>query len=456
MARILVVDDEADILKVISAMLSEAHHEAVTCTSGDEALQLFREEKMDLVLSDIRMAPMNGMELLRQLKKIKPEVPVIMMTAYGSVENAVAAMKEGAYHYLIKPVKLDELELLLHRALNHCQLLQENKELKAELEKKYHFKNIVGNCDTMQQIYRMIEKISRTDSTVLLTGESGTGKELVARALHYNSMRKDRPFVTINCAALPETLLESELFGHVKGSFTGAISTKEGLFSIADGGTVFLDEVSATSPAIQSKLLRALQEKEIKKVGDTRTQKVDVRIIAATNLSLEEEVKKKNFREDLFYRLSVIPIELPPLRKRKDDIPLLLKHFLEKSAQSQNRPVPQVNEEIMQRLLAYSWPGNIRELENVIERMVTLSDKEILTLDDLPPHISNQMAAYVSSSSKTPLQNYNLKKILEQKELEHIAQVLEEVEWDKRKAAELLNVDLATLYRKIEKLGLKR
>lgn len=456
MAHILVVDDEPNILKVLSAMLAEGAHEVATTVSAEQALEMFRDEKFDLVLSDIRMEPMDGIELLKRLKKINPDRPVIMMTAYGSIDNAVQAMKEGAYHYLIKPVQIDELNLLIHRALNHSQLLNENRQLKTELEQKYHFKNIVGNCEAMQRVYRLIEKISRTDSTVLLTGDSGTGKELVARALHYNSLRKDRPFVAINCATLPESLLESELFGHVKGAFTGAVTQKEGLFSIADGGTIFLDEVSATSPAIQSKLLRVLQEKEIKKVGDTRTTKVDVRIITATNLSLEEEVKKKNFREDLFYRLSVIPIDLPPLRQRTEDIPLLVKHFLEKTAQAHQSAASHVDERVLERLIAYPWPGNIRELENVIERMVTLADKETLTLEDLPPHIRNSHGMIPGAPPKATLGETNLKKVMEQRELEHIAQVMDEVHWDKKIAAQLLEVDLATLYRKLEKLGLKR
>lgn len=456
MARILVLDDEPDILKVLSSMLEEGNHEVLTSTSGEEALQLFRDNSVDLVLSDMRMEPMGGMEFIKKVKKIKPEVPVIMMTAYGSIENAVAAMREGAYHYLIKPVKLDELEMLIHRALNHAKILHENRDLKSQLEQKFHYKNIVGNCEVMQHIYRMIEKISPTDSTVLLTGESGTGKELAARALHYNSLRKDRPFVAINCAALPESLLESELFGHVKGAFTGAVQNKEGLFSTAEGGTVFLDEVSATSPAIQSKLLRVLQEKELKKVGDTRTQKVDVRIIAATNLSLEEEVKKKNFREDLFYRLSVIPIPLPPLRERKEDIPLLVRHFLEKNSLKEKHKELKIDSATMEKLIGYSWPGNVRELENVIERMVTLADKETLSLDDLPPHVQNSFLATSVAAGASPLQEMNLKKVIEFRELEHITQVLEQVRWDKKKAAQLLDVDLATLYRKMEKLGIKR
>jgi len=291
---------------------------------------------------------------------------------------------------------------------------------------------------------------------VLITGESGTGKELVARALHYNSLRKERAFVAINCATLPEPLLESELFGHVKGAFTGAVAQKEGLFSVANGGTVFLDEVSATSPAIQSKLLRVLQEKEIKKVGDTRTQKVDVRIIAATNVSLEEEVKKKNFREDLFYRLSVIPMELPPLRCRKEDIPLLIKHFLAKSSQASRQKVEGVDEAVLERMLAYDWPGNIRELENVIERMVTLADKTVLSLQDVPSHMCGLTDNSGNSHSALPLKEGNLKRVLEQREKEHIAAVLGEVQWDKKRAAQLLDVDLATLYRKIEKWGLKQ
>lgn len=455
MSRILVVDDEEDLLKMLTVMLSEESYIPVTATSAEKALELLHEENFDLILSDIRMEGMSGIELLKRVKKLDPDLPIIMMTAYGSIEDAVSAMKAGAYYYLIKPVKMDELLLLIQRALGHRKILNENRELRSELEEKFHFKNIVGNGEKMQQVYRLIEKISRTDSTALLTGESGTGKELVARALHYNSLRKNRSFVAISCAALPETLLESELFGHVKGAFTGAIQQKEGLFSVADGGTVFLDEISASSPTIQTKLLRVLQEKEIKKVGNTRTEKVNVRIIAATNLSLEEEVKKKNFREDLYYRISVIPIDLPPLRDRKEDIPLLVKHFLEKVSSKQEGKTFTLEDSVLEALMRYNWPGNIRELENVIERMVTLSDSEVIADRELPPQISQMESPLEEPTSDTIPQECSLKKVVESKEAQHIHRILDHVHGDKKKASELLDIDLATLYRKIEKLGLK-
>lgn len=455
--RILIVDDEEDLLKTLSMMLSEENYTVKTSDSAEKALDQLKDDGFDLILSDIRMEPVGGMELLKRVKAIDPEVPMIMMTAYGSVENAVTAMKEGAYDYLIKPVKMDELNLLIKRALKHRDIVHENRELRSELEQKYHYKNIIGSSGEMQHIFRLIEKISKTDSTVLLTGESGTGKELVAKALHYDSLRKDRSFVAVNCAALPENLLESELFGHVKGAFTGAVSQKEGLFSVAGGGTIFLDEISATSAAIQSKLLRVLQEKEIKKVGDTRTEKVDVRIIAATNISLEEEVKKKNFREDLYYRLSVIPIEIPPLRSRKEDIPLLVKHFLKKLSSQGDVKVTDVDEETMRGLIQYDWPGNIRELENVMERMVTLAEGPIIQAKDLPPQILN---AKFSLTGEGPAADNledgtSLKRVVERKEAQHIHRILEKANGDKKKAAEMLEIDLATLYRKLDKLGLK-
>lgn len=456
MAKILLVDDEESLLKVVTKMLQEEEHQVTTADSAESALQIFYENEFDLMLTDMRMKAMSGMDLLCKVKELNPEMPVIMMTAFGSVEDAVKAMSKGAYHYLIKPVKMDELNILVQRALSLRHILTENKQLKDQLEERHHFKNIIGDGEKMKHLYHLIEKISQTDSTVLLTGESGTGKELVAKALHYHSLRKKGQFVAINCAALPEPLLESELFGHVKGAFTGAVQQKEGLFSVASGGSIFLDEVSSTSPAIQSKLLRVLQEKEIKKVGGTKTEKVNVRIIAATNVSLEEEVQKKNFREDLFYRLSVIPLELPPLRDRKEDIPILLEHFLKKFTQKGASKMFKVEDSAMEAFMHYDWPGNIRELENIIERMVTLTEGESISFEDLPLNIRNWQSSIQYEGESLLGDEMSLKRIIERKEAEHIQVVLNQVKGDKKHAAEVLKIDLATLYRKLDRLGLKR
>ncbi len=455
MAKILVVDDELSILKIVKEMLRDQHHEIETASSAEEALSLFYEQSFDLVLSDVRMKEMSGMELLNKVKAIDKDLPMIMMTAYGSVEDAVRAMKKGAFHYLIKPVKMDELNVLIQRALAHRKIVNENKELKTALEDRHRFKNIIGNSDRMEHVYHLVEKISKTDSTVLLTGESGTGKELIAKALHYNSLRKNNRFVAINCAALPESLLESELFGHVKGAFTGAVQEKDGLFSVASGGTIFLDEISSTTPAIQTKLLRVLQEKEIKRVGGTDIEKVNVRIIAATNVVLEQEVQNKNFREDLFYRLSVIPIELPPLRERKEDIPLLLEHFLSRLTQQRERKMLKIENDALECLMQYNWPGNIRELENIIERVVTLTENDSIKAEDIPSNIryGDPTTLSVLESASDDL---SLKSVIEKKEAEYIQHLLEKHHGDKKQVAEVLKIDLATLYRKLDKLGLKK
>jgi DNA-binding NtrC family response regulator len=392
------------------------------------------------------MTPIDGLQVLQEAKKLDNDIVVIMITAFGSIDTAVEAMKNGAYDYVIKPFQMDEIRMTLRRALAHRNLVKENFSLKRELAGLYRFENIVGASEVMQKLFRKMEKLADTDSTVLIYGESGTGKELVARALHYNSARKDKPFVAVSCGTLPETLLESELFGHVKGSFTGAIAHKEGLFKAADGGSIFLDEVGSTSPAIQSSLLRVLQEMEIRPVGATKNIKVDVRVIAASNERLEDKIKQGTFREDLYYRLSVIPLDLPPLRERRDDIPLLVDHFMRRALAKRGSTIDvKMSSEVLDMLTSYDWPGNVRELENAIERIVALSDGGLIQLDQLPEKI------LVPQEIREVTQTKNLKAFVHEKEWAHIQRMLRETGGDKKKAARLLGIDLVTLYRKIDR-----
>lgn len=440
MTKILVVDDEVSLLEVIQAGLDKEGYEVLTTSSPAEGLRLIREDHIDAVITDLKMEPIDGIQLLQEAKGHDRDIVVILITAFGSVESAVEAMKKGAYDYVIKPFQMDEIRMALRRALTHRGLMKENVTLKRELADIYRFQNIVGTSEAMQKIFRKMEKVADTDSTVLIYGESGTGKELVARALHYNSSRRDKPFVAVSCSALPESLLESELFGHVKGSFTGAIANKDGLFKAADGGTIFLDEVGATSHAIQASLLRVLQEREVKPVGATKNIKVDVRVIAASNERLEEKIKQGTFREDLYYRLSVIPLDLPSLRERREDVPMLAEHFMRRAlAKSENAVEVKVGGEVLDMLMGYDWPGNVRELENVIERIVALSDGGTV----LPEHLPEKIV----EATKTR----NLKEFVHEKEKTHIQKILRETGGDKKKASRILGIDLATLYRKIDR-----
>ena len=441
MATVLIVDDEQHLLEVLQAAIAREGHDVLTTTKPNEAIRILRDNRIDAVITDLKMTPVDGIQVLKEAKKLDRDIAVIMITAFASIETAVEAMKEGAYDYIIKPFKLDEMRITLKRALAHRSLVKENISLRRELDGIYRFENIIGTSEVIQEVFRTIEKIADTNCTVLIYGESGTGKELVARALHYNSLRKDKPFITVSCGAIPETLLESELFGHVKGSFTGAIAHKDGLFKAADGGTIFLDEVGTTSPAIQASLLRVLQEREIKPVGSTRNIKVNVRVVAASNERLEDKVKDGSFREDLYYRLSVIPIEVPPLRDRRDDIQLLAEHFLRRSLKRQgNNMELRLSSEALDLLIGYDWPGNVRELENVIERVVTLSDGG----DILSEHLPQKILDIQTSTS--------LRDIVKRKEKAHIDKILKETGGDKKKAAKLLGIDLVTLYRKIDRL----
>ncbi len=436
--HLLIVDDDPVTLDLLKEVLSKEGYQVTGALGGEEAIARGMDNLFDIVITDVRMGDRDGMEVLRSFKKVAPETTVIMITAFGSIETAIEAIREGAFDYVSKPFKLDEIKLTVHRALEQRRLLEENKFYRQELLTKYKFKNVIGQTPPMVQVYKTIARVANSKSTVLLFGESGTGKELVARSIHYNSPRNDRPFIPVDCASLVENLLETELFGHVRGAFTGALHAKRGLFEEADGGTLFLDEVSNLNLSMQTKLLRFLQEHEIKRVGGTESLKVDVRVIAATNHLLEPLVKEGRFREDLFYRLNVVSITLPPLRERKEDIPLLANHFLQKFSEENHKTISHISPEALQVLTEYSWPGNVRELENSIERAVILTAHPIILPEDLPQKVMETIP------EKKPL---SLKDV----EKSHVLKVLQETKGNKKKAAEILGIDRTTLYRILEK-----
>jgi two-component system NtrC family response regulator len=400
METILIVDDEKNYLLVLEALLVDAGYEVITSDNTTEALEITMSHDLDLVITDMRMPGPDGMEFLAQLRSRQPDPPVIMMTAYATVEKAVEAMKRGAFDYITKPFKNEELILTIRKAIEMHRLKQENRLLSLDLQERYQFGNIVGKSKIMRQVYEIIEKVAQTRASVLITGESGTGKELIARAIHFNSSRRDKPFISVNCSALSETLLESELFGHERGAFTGAVTQRKGRFELAHGGTLFLDEVGDMSPALQVKLLRVLQEMKFERVGGTTTLQVDARLVTASNRELEREVELGRFREDLYYRLKVVHIKVPPLRERRDDIPLLVHHFLEKAAKANAIPVKSVSHEALKYLYQYDWIGNVRELENVIERAVILCDGDDVRPQDLPEELFQQRLPGISKETR--------------------------------------------------------
>ena len=448
--NILIADDDMGICHVISSILSENIYNVKAVSNGFEAKELLASQEFDLLVSDIVMPGLSGIELLDKAKKMNPEIPVILLTGQASLDLAIDAVNKGADHFIRKPFKNDELRMAVKKALEFQAIKKENSSLRRELTGNHEFSNIIGKSQAIQQVFKMVEKVSPTDSTVLIQGESGTGKELIAKAIHYNSMRSERPFVEINCGALPENLLESELFGHVKGAFTGAIRDKEGLFITARAGTIFLDEIGETSSTIQVKLLRALQEKEIIPVGSTKPIQVLARVVAATNSDLRTLMKNGKFRSDLYYRLNVFPISIPPLRERKDDIPLLTDFFLEKSCSKQNCKTKTATTDVQQYLKSYSWPGNVRELENIIERAVILEDDAEITLDDISEEIlsENNQSAILELNKDYPTLN-----TLERR---YILDVLTNNNWKRNAASEVLGIDTSTLYRKIKKYKLNR
>ena len=394
METILIVDDEKNYLVVLEDLLGPEGYEILTTDNAPDALRQIREADLDLVITDMKMPKMNGMELLEETKSIKPDLPVIIMTAYGTIELAVEAMKKHAYDYITKPFQNEQLKLTVKKALENYRLIKENRLLNEALSDRFKYGNIIGKSKPMLNIYRLIEKVAQSKASVLITGPSGTGKELIAKAIHYGSPRKDRPFVSINCGALTETLLESELFGHEKGAFTGAIAMKKGRFELANEGTLFLDEVSEMPPSLQVKLLRVLQEMEFERVGGTKTIKVDVRILSASNRNIKDDVTEGTFREDLFFRLNVIHVEVPPLYERTDDIPLLVKHFIEKYRDDEGKNKVELSPEAWKALYSYSWPGNVRELENIIERAAVLNSGDMITLEDFPEELTGAQAEF--------------------------------------------------------------
>ncbi|MBW1680324.1 MAG: sigma-54-dependent Fis family transcriptional regulator [Deltaproteobacteria bacterium] len=454
--RILVVDDEEKVRDAFSEFLTTEGFEVATASDGEVAQRMLDEDVFDVTLIDMNMPKVDGMAVLKHLVDRDPEAVGIILTGYASIRNAVEAMKAGAYDYLSKPVKMEEVALVIRRAMELRALRRENYALKRQLKEKYKFKNFIGDSPQMRKVFRIIEKVADTDSTVLILGASGTGKELVARAIHYNSTRKDKPLIPVNCGAIPGELLESELFGHEKGAFTHAIKTRIGRFEMAKGGTIFLDEVGEMSPQLQIKLLRVLQEQEFERLGGTRTIKCDVRILAATNKDLDRAVEDGSFREDLYYRLKVIPIQLPPLKDRSGDIPLLVNHFLSKMIRVKKKGVKGISKEVMSALERYDWPGNVRELENIIERMVILCEGDQITVEDLPEKIARKGAVSQVIQTAIPDEGFSLSHAVNEYEKRLILSALEKTGWVKNRAAKLLNMNRTTLVEKIKKQGLER
>ncbi|HRZ86609.1 MAG TPA: sigma-54 dependent transcriptional regulator [bacterium] len=445
---ILIVDDEQNTREGLKSALEHDDYAIRLAASAEEALSVLQEEQVDLMITDLLMPGKSGIELMDEARKISPETLCIMITAYGTVETAVEAMKAGAYDYLTKPINIDRVEILVKRALASKRLANENVNLKKMLEKKYAREGIVGNSGEMTRIYELIGQVANSRATVLIQGESGTGKELIAKAIHMAGEKRDRPFIAVHCASLAEGLLESELFGHEKGAFTGAIERKIGRFELADGGTLFLDEVSEMSPSTQVKLLRVIQERQFERVGGTKTLKVDVRIITATNKDLMAEVKAGKFREDLYYRINVVHIMVPPLRSRSGDIPLLVNHFLKMYGMENKKIVEGVTPEAMKVFSGYSWPGNVRELQNCLETMVVLARNKVLDVKDIPANVMNAIESVPAPlSGQVPIN-------LSDAEKELIKKALAETKNNKTRAAELLGLSRRTLHRKINEYGL--
>jgi two-component system NtrC family response regulator len=454
METILIVDDEINYTLILAAVLEDEGFETLTANSGAEAMATLAESDVDLVLTDMKMPAMDGIDLLERIKKEDADLPVIMMTAHGTVEKAVEAMQKGAYNYILKPFDNERLVLYTNKAISMYRVVKENRQLRRAVEGRYSFHNIIGKSKAMQDVFHIIRKVAPAAATVLLEGSSGTGKELVANALHFNSPRKDKPFVAVNCSALVETLLESELFGHEKGAFTGAVSMKKGRFEIADGGTLFLDEIAELSPALQVKLLRVLQERVVERVGGVKAIPVNIRLIAATNKSLKEEVAKGNFREDLFYRLNVVPITLPSLRERLEDIRPLVGHFITKYSGERNvgLPVTGIDREVERLFYEYDWPGNVRELENVIERAVVLSPEEIIQVSDLPKDFIDNAHSTLHMDG-IPV-DANLYDTLALVEKNMIVRALKKANYVQAHAADLLGIGKSGLNQKIKKYKL--
>jgi len=449
METILIVDDEKNYLVVLEALLGAEGYEIVTANDGKAALATVREADLDMVITDMKMPGMSGMELLEECKRIKPELPVIMMTAFGTIEMAVEAMKKHAYDYIQKPFENEQLKLTVKKALENYRLIKENKLLTEALSDRYRYGNIIGKSKPVLKVFDLIDKVSRSKASVLITGSSGTGKELVAKAIHYQGPRKDRPFISINCGALTETLLESELFGHEKGAFTGAVAMKKGRFELADEGTLFLDEVGEMPPSLQVKLLRVLQEMEFERVGGTRTIEVDVRVLSASNRNIKEDVSNGAFREDLYYRLNVIHIDVPSLQERIDDIPLLVRHFIKKFQDNGIEKKIELSPEAWKAFYSYPWPGNVRELENVIERAVVLHSGETITIDVLPEQLAGTKPEFDVERFIPP--NVPLQKALEEIEERLVRRALAQFNNVQAHAAKNLGITKSLIQHKMKK-----
>jgi DNA-binding NtrC family response regulator len=445
--KILVVDDDLEMCGLLSDVLSQEGFSALTISDSLEASKTIKKEEFDIIVTDLRMRGLKGLDLLEEAKRMAPLTPVIIITAFGTIESAIQAMKMGAYDYITKPFQIDEFVLTVKKALENRLLKKEIVRLRKEVESRYHFHHLIGKSPSMQSVYDLIERIADSTSNVLITGESGTGKELVARAIHYNGIRKEGPFIPINCAAIPETLLESELFGYKRGAFTDAKTDKKGLMVEAAEGTIFLDEVAEMSPLFQAKLLRVIEQREVRPLGDTNSYPIDVRIISASNRDIKDLIHQGRFREDLYFRMKVIDIELPPLRERREDIPLLVDHFINQFGNKRNRKISGVSEEALRILINYSWRGNVRELENTIQRAIALCRHEVILPEDLPSSMLREPNGE-SLLEKGLHKEYTL----DQLEKEYIKKVLVEVGGNKSKAAEILGLDRKTLYRKIEEI----
>jgi DNA-binding NtrC family response regulator len=453
---ILVADDAERARESIAEILRSQGYEVHTAADGQKAMEAIDRQYYDVALIDLNMPKANGLTVLKHLSEQAPNSLGIIITGFGSIETAVEAIKAGGFDYLTKPVKVEEIGIVLKRALEYRDLKRENLMLKRQVRRKYRFANFIGDSQPMNEVFSVIEKVADTDSTVLIYGESGTGKELVARAIHYHSSRRERPLIPVNCGAIPEELLESELFGHEKGAFTNAIRTRIGRFEMANGGTIFLDEIGEMSPGLQVKLLRLLQEKRFERLGGTKTLECDVRIVAATNKDLEKEVKGGGFREDLFYRLNVIPIRVPPLRTRTSDIPLLVHHFLENFSKTKKKPPKNLNPEAMEALHTYHWPGNVRELENLMERLVILTEGPSITLADLPEEVAGSRSERITPPLDVSKEGFCLADAVERFERDLIMQALDKTDWVKNQAAKLLNMNRTTLVEKMKRQKIHR
>jgi DNA-binding NtrC family response regulator len=442
--KILVVDDDLEMCGLLSDVLRGEEFSVITSNDSLEASKILKKEEFDIIITDLKMKGLKGLDLLEETKQVSPLTPVIIITAFGTIESAIQAIKMGAYDYITKPFQMDELVLTVKKGLENRLLKKEVVRLKKEVESRYHFHHLIGRSPSMQKIYDLIERISDTSSNVLITGESGTGKELVAKAIHYNGIRKEGSFIAVNCAAIPETLLESELFGYKKGAFTDAKSDKRGLIFEANGGTLFLDEITEMSLTLQAKLLRVIEEREVRPLGDTNSYPMDIRIVSTSNRDIKSMIQQGQFREDLYYRLEVIDIELPPLRDRREDIPLLAQHFIKKFSGEMKKSISGIPEDALKILLNYSWPGNVRELENVIQRAITLTRHEAILPEDLP-------ITMIEDKEESLLEKgLREKYTVSQLEKEYIKRVLLEVGGNKSKAAEILGLDRKTLYRKLQ------